>query len=311
VEQYHKLVSSFLIFCENRGLSLDHATDVDVALNAKLNEMFLEGMDIALGSKLVAGWQHFFPRYGRHGDYSLPRALRALKGWRRLGPPRSRVGITFFEVAAIAARLCQTGYFLMCVWVLLGHAGYLGPSTNMGLRRACLVPPVDGVSKYWGLLLLHASEFGMRSKTGSQDDAVLLDSPDLLWLGKVLPLLKVGRPEEKIWPFTYHEVVVQFAKVCKELEITAVPYQLRHTGPSWDRLQERRSLQEIQKRGQWKAHSSVPRYEKSTRVMATYSRQPASVRRRCEALAAELETIVLCEASVRAVAASQTRRGLR
>ena len=45
-----------------------------------------------------------------------------------------------------------------------------------------------------------------------------------------------------------------------------VPYQFRHSGPSWDRLRKYRSLSAIQKRWVWKAASSVERYEKSGRV---------------------------------------------
>ena len=44
------------------------------------------------------------------------------------------------------------------------------------------------------------------------------------------------------------------------------PYAWRHSGPSIDRAQNRRSLQEVQKRGRWKQMKSVNRYEKAGRL---------------------------------------------
>eukprot|EP00973_Karenia_brevis_P057612 8014226-Karenia_brevis.AAC.1 len=44
-------------------------------------------------------------------------------------------------------------------------------------------------------------------------------------------------------------------------------YVLRHTGTSADWLAQRRSLQEIKKRGRWVADSSVRRYEKGAKTM--------------------------------------------
>ena len=45
-----------------------------------------------------------------------------------------------------------------------------------------------------------------------------------------------------------------------------VSYARRHSGPSIDRAQGRRSLQEVQKRGRWRQPKSVNRYEKAGRL---------------------------------------------
>jgi hypothetical protein len=201
----------------------------------------------------------------------------------------------------------------MAAWVLLGHCGYLRPSTNMNLRKVCLVEPVRGASRHWGLLL-HASEFGQRSKTGSTDDAVLLDNEDLKWMDVIYPVLKAGNPRERLWSFTYPQLAMEFKRAVTSLDLDAVPYQLRQSGPSWDRLQNRRTLEEIQKRGQWKAFSSVARYEKSTRVMATYGKLPQETRNRCERLTRDLERLMLegmANGRVVKTIGGVTRRGLR
>ena len=60
-------------------------------------------------------------------------------------------------------------------------------------------------------------------------------------------------------------------KATKELGVKMVPYQVRHSGPSWDALQKTRTLAEIQKRGCWVSARSVVRYEKGGRIMADYA----------------------------------------
>ena len=72
---------------------------------------------------------------------------------------------------------------------------------------------------------------------------------------------------EKVWNFDYSDLVHVWRNACRALRLTAyVPYQLRHGGPSHDRLQQTRSLEAIQKRGRWKQLRSVARYEKAGRV---------------------------------------------
>ena len=62
--------------------------------------------------------------------------------------------------------------------------------------------------------------------------------------------------------------------VSKALEQT----RLRHSGPSIDRARNWRSLHEVQKRGSWKAHKSVLRYEKAARLSLSYQSLPQSLR---------------------------------
>jgi len=77
------------------------------------------------------------------------------------------------------------------------------------------------------------------------------------------------------------------------LGAVVVPYQFRHSGPSWDILQGLRSLAEVQKRGRWKAFSSVCRYEKSGRSLQGYEGLSESMRRHCQSSAVMLEEVIL------------------
>ena len=81
------------------------------------------------------------------------------------------------------------------------------------------------------------------------------------WFGHVLAVLAVGDKDAAVWNFDYPSLCRQIQQVSEELAIPFVPYMVRHSGPSWDRLQNRRTLAEIQKRGMWAARQSVARCE--------------------------------------------------
>ena len=63
---------------------------------------------------------------------------------------------------------------------------------------------------------------------------------------------------------------------CSRRWQTASTWTSLHTrqdsGPSIDRSRGYRSLQEVQKRGQWKSQKSVTRYEKSARLASTWEK---------------------------------------
>lgn len=170
----------------------------------------------------------------------------------------------------------------------MGLGGYLRPGSNMRLRKGCTVPPIRGVCDFWGLLL-NPSEFHEFSKTRTSDDSILWDFQELLWMRRVFPRLRAGPPDAHMWDFDYPTVSRQIARSAELLGVSFVPYQLRHSGPSWEMLRRRRTLAEIQKRGQWRSFSSVQRYEKATKLMAAYHRLAPDLRRHLELVGKNLE----------------------
>ena len=75
--------------------------------------------------------------------------------------------------------------------------------------------------------------------------------------------------------------------------IDITPYQLRHSGPSKDRSRNSRSLLEVQKRGRWKSHKSVARYEKSGRLAANFQMLPVVLQQHCLAAESHLVEVML------------------
>ena len=226
----------------------------------------------------------------------MPRVWRALRGYRRLSPPQSRVGVAWPVVAGIAARLIANGFLFMAVYTILCFGAYLRPSEGLGLRGFSFVMPDNKISPFWSLLI-SASVLGVASKTGTMDDSVIWDCHDLLWMAPVFSQLR-QRQAVPFWPFDYPEYFKAFKDAAKSIGVSMVPYQLRHAGPSWDRIKGWRTLEEIQKRGHWAVFASMARYEKSSRIVADYHMIPVDMRLWMERVADDLEQHVCSGLSV-------------
>lgn len=181
----------------------------------------------------------------------------------------------------MAAQLKAQGYLRMALFLLLSVSSYAQPSELLRMRVFNLVRPSPGITRSCSLLL-SPEERPERSKTGEFDVSISLDSPWLQpWSHRYFEQLKASHPEEALWDFSYAEYGSEFAKAAKHLGLEITPYQTRHSGPSIDRSRKLRSQAEVQKRGQWKAQSSVARYEKSARLAATFDALPARLRTHC------------------------------
>jgi hypothetical protein len=99
-------------------------------------------------------------------------------------------------------------------------------------------------------------------------------------MGSILKKLRIGRPSDRVWDFSYHDLLETYKTLGPRLDMSFVrPYVLRHAGPSWDRLQGFRSVAEVQKRGQWKTTTSLQRYERHAKVQVDELSFSVSMRR--------------------------------
>ena len=96
-----------------------------------------------------------------------------------------------------------------------------------------------------------------------------------------------------MWSFDYGRYSKVFQEVTEALGLDVTPYQMRHSGPSIDRSKDLRPLIEVQKRGRWKSHKSLARYEKSARLAANFQQLPLPVQQHC-LLAESLLEDVMC-----------------
>ena len=125
--------------------------------------------------------------------------------------------------------------------VLLMFVMYMRPGETFTLRKIDLVRS-SLLGQSWALNL-HPSEEGEASKVGVSDESILLDSPEVPWLGDALSCLS-SIPLGPLLPTNYAQVGVAWAAALTSLKLPknyAVLHQLRHSGASWDRYKDHRT----------------------------------------------------------------------
>ena len=287
---YKSHVLAFLNHAEKNKYPLLSEAEVDARLVQKLNRDFLRGYEVSKGTQLMAGWMHYYPEYGRAGSKRTPRSWRAIKGWKRLAPPRSRWPRGFPAVAAMAVELCRRGRRDMGAWAISGHGGYLRPSENLRLREVDMIPPSPGVTPHWTFII--APEEGLvPTKANQFDDTVIWDLPYLKFMDQIFAILRGRGSNSLVWGFTYPELLAEWKPAAEAIHMKEfVPYELRHSGPSWERLQQMRTLEAVWKRGRWLSRKNVLRYEKAGRLHQEMQKLGEPVRRHyrtCVSLLAE------------------------
>ena len=111
------------------------------------------------------------------------RAFRAVcmclvLGWMLKAPPRSRMPQPWIVWCGIMADRSQRGFRGLALMVLFMVTCYLRPSEALGLKHGDFIPPARGICQHWSLFL-HRAQHGLTSKTGTVDDSIVLDSPQV------------------------------------------------------------------------------------------------------------------------------------
>ena len=91
-QQYQVELKGFTDYLQARGIqiNLDNATELDGHLVDYLNQMYLEGLQSYKADRLLASFMHRRPEFGKNGSMRLARTWRAIKGYRKLTPGKSR-----------------------------------------------------------------------------------------------------------------------------------------------------------------------------------------------------------------------------
>ena len=278
---YFALASAFMRYCQILQLNWSDALTFDQVLVEYLNYMHLEGESAEQGTKAVSALQHYLPQTAKGGEWKIPRAIRCLKGWRKLMPAVMRLPLPRAAAFAIAGVMMSRGKNRMAGWVILAFICYLRPHECMALLAGHLVPPVAAAGTAycsWGLLL-HDADLGRAGKTGLLDDSVLVDVD--LFVHALMTWLRAGlQSHESLWNFTMAELCATFTEIALLLGLRCLNttlYGLRHGGVSHDLLHHRRTVEVAQRRGRWKAASSMRRYAKETRLLKEMGKVPRQV----------------------------------
>ena len=264
--KYRQHVEKFLQDPDLMGRRLVEDSEVDGAVVEHLNKLFGLGRPPSDGDLLLVGLLFFQPQYGKRGGQSLPRAWRALLGWRKKAPGRSRRPLPRSLWSGIIWMLCLQGHWLMGVQLLLMVVTYCRPGELSKVEQRDSIAPMDGVVSGWSILLTPLQQ-GVPSKTLSYDDTGDTANRIYPWVSRVIALLTEGDPKDRVFPYEYCVFAICFRRAIKQLRLKdVVPYQARHSGASIDRSASYRSQLEVKKRGRWRSDNSIGRYEKAGRL---------------------------------------------
>ena len=272
--KYRKELSAFTTSC-TVPLKIDPA--IDAELVSYMQKLYEEGHQPSRGECLLAGVLFLWPAFGKLGTRTLPRAWKALRGWRRRCPARSRCPHSLPIWAGIAVQLWREGLYGFAIYLMMMVATYTRPSELLSVQRRDLQKPLTNVSLHWQLLLF-PEERPERSKVYAANDSIELQAEWAPWLPAVASTLAKGGQKERIFPFSYGEFCSAFRKAVESLQLpTMVPYQARHSGPSIDAARNLRDRASIKARGRWTADKSVLRYEQRARLVASFNKLPHSL----------------------------------
>ena len=290
---YRLFTAIFLSFCDVMLLPLDGAAQVDSALVQFMQMAFECGEDISYGQTTLAAFCDAYVEYGKGGPLfsHLPRTRRALRAWRRIDPPASRLpyGWTIVAGLCVLARLLFGEAEAVC---MASHFDvYARPQAWLAVRWGDVTDEMPGLP--FIAVTMCPRELGKASKTGKYDDTVLVGEGVRGRQSNRIAILRVlanycrrhrGHPEARVFPFEYPHYLHVWKTAGELLGLEGkgecTPYQGRHGGASQDAA-DGAEMVHIQRRGGWAQIESVRRYEKRGRLQEMLGRLSEQQRRFC------------------------------
>ena len=180
---YNKTFDELMDFCVTEGLPTETNAQLDLAGDDFMDFMFLEGARSDIGEKLIAALKFIRPSLEIALRRSLARLRRAVTGFRKAAPPRSRVPLPWEWATGMAALMHRKGHKSRALALVLGFDTYARPSSLLQLQVQDVLPPVAALGLNCWALLLDPQEQGQTSKTGRHGGDLLLRDESCPLLG--------------------------------------------------------------------------------------------------------------------------------
>jgi hypothetical protein len=226
---------------------------------------------LATGRDTVAAALFVHPHWQRKN--ALPLAVRSMKGWAKLHPPKARLPYPWEGVCLLALDALDQGLVDICLAILLMFCAYLRPAEPHKLLVSDFIVPIVGAAAQGYSIILHPFERLESSKTFEFDESVPVDLQFFMFIPVAIErLIRLqGRQgAEKLFRTSSVAINRFLAEASVRLNLQKLgemhAYRLRHGGASADFLTRRRPLTDIQRIGRWRSHRSVRRYEKGSRA---------------------------------------------
>jgi len=238
---YDYELDRFLQFAKITNVKTASSAEVESKLVKFFEELYIGGEMATTGNKVLAALLHREPSFSKLGDRKIPEAWRALVGWRKLTPGRSRVPHPLRMWCGLANGLFVLGEPMMGWFTMMSVSTYFRPGSLLSIKPNQLIPPGSGRFASWSILA-HPHEGGVPSKTGEYDLSMKLDSSFLRFAGPIYALMHQRPAGSSVWDFQYPDYLRKFKQVASMFGVKLVPYQTRHSGASIDRDSNERTL---------------------------------------------------------------------
>lgn len=292
--QYQHYLGNFRAFCQENKLKFPPKKDVDAVLADYFDVLFLDGKTASEGEKTLAALEFHF--HGLKG--SLGRSRRALRGWRKLRPPKSRLPLPKPVAFGMAMRLLHLQEKEMALALLLSFDAYLRPGETLALLTKNLVPPVRGTGKQYQhyTLVVRDEEDEVPDKTGIFSNSLPLDNPETMpWLGQAIHnLVKKRKADQPLFNINAEKFRKKFQLAGNWLGLPNLhTYQLRHGGASDDLGKGHRDHHGVKARGRWRTDSSVRRYAKFGKVQELMNKMAPWALQYCKRSQSKMEAVIM------------------
>ncbi|CAK0866303.1 unnamed protein product [Prorocentrum cordatum] len=280
VALYSRTLRQFLVHCQALQLTWGSMAELDIIVVDYLNATCTEGHGADEASRLIAALGYVSPELYKKTRASLPRATGCAVSWNRRTPAQSRLPLPRLAALAIAGGMIMLGIPRMAIVVAVSHARYLRPIEAMALVGKSIVAAVPAAGSGYTMmgLVLHETSLGAPGKTGAFDEAVAIDDR---WLWEPLLGLKASsRPDSAQWNFDGELCREVFSAVAEGLGLGPFdphPYQPRLGGASEDLATQRRTPEQVIRRGRWATAASLKRYGMETKLLRVINQISPSV----------------------------------
>ena len=210
----------------------------------------------------------------------MTRITKALSGFRKAHPPRSRPPIPDELAAAISAVQMAKGHRTSALLTWVGQRCYFRPGERLKIQVQDLLPPAGGAGlgrQQWSIQVAPEDRLEP-SKTQTFDDTIMVDESPRL--GALLGRMASGKaPTAPLFDLAPGLVRQQWSEACSLLGFPElVSYQLRHGGASSDLLARKRAMGEVMSRMRVRTLITLRRYAKPGRITLMLQRMSPAVR---------------------------------
>lgn len=249
---------------------------VDIAMTQYFTDLYFDAEAPAEGRNCLYGYLWYRTDEDGNRRGVLPSATRSLKGWTRRTRQLTVDPVPLCVLCMLAKYFVEKSLVKLAMFVLIGFDTYLRPSELLSVRRTHVHAPARRAgprfAKNWTLGIAPASE-EFRTKTGLADVTIVIGDVRPWILDLFVPFFR-NSSQQQLFPFDLGYVEQHFHRAVRALglPVRITPHVLRHSGPSCDKHDGLRTLEEIRRRGQWGSMASVQRYERHASLLRSLNR---------------------------------------